>query len=134
MKLNHLSKKIANTLSEKKNLHGGLDKLAKEELDGVDLKNDTENDNTDIFDLDITNKDPELNQEQDKKPDNPVPLESSSESGYNLNDVKYQLKGMIEKWFKLAQNIDPNKKEAFLKLGDRLSEIASVISSEFING
>lgn len=50
---------------------------------------------------------------------------------YNLQHVTSQLEGMVDHWFDLSQSLDASKKEAFLKLGDRLYEIINVIRTEF---
>lgn len=93
-----------------------VDKHAKEELDGLDL------------DL---NANPEA---EDTEKDIEVDIEAPPEptNGYTLQNVSDQLNGMIEKWFQLASEMPPEKKEKFLKLGDRLDEITNVIRSEFM--
>lgn len=98
-----------------------LDLSAKEELDGVEDDLDLEDD------LDPVESDMDNIQE----PERP---ESNNKQEYNINQVTAQLDGMVEHWFKLAQNMEPNKKEDFLKLGDRLSEISEILNAEFVNG
>ena len=107
-------------------LREGLDELdlsAKEELDGVesDLDQDLEND-LDPIEADLDTM---------ERPERP---ESSGSQEYSVNHVVSQLDGMVDHWFKLAQNVQPEQKENFLKLGERLSEIVAVLQSEFSNG
>lgn len=90
-----------------------LDSNAKQELDG-----DTNLDATEA-DIDIGIKEkPEVEEEND----------------YGIKNISDQLDGMVKHWFDIAQDIEPNKKESFLKLGDRLSELSDVLKTEFIDG
>jgi hypothetical protein len=148
MKLNQLSKstKLNYTLKEAINT---IDTNAKEELDGVeDIENvdiddvnlDTDEIDSEIEDQEIEDpeiEDPEIeNQEIENQEIENQEIEnqdgSKTASGYSLKNVNDQLEGMVNKWFKLAQNYEGDQREAFLKLGDRLSEISDVLESEFI--
>lgn len=112
-----------------------IDNLAKNELDG--------NLSDEELNLDLGIDKSELNDaknepdDETKNIDDTNPADSIEapvqEDGYQISNVRDQLNGMVEKWFQLAKNLDPSKKEAFLKLGDRLSEITDVIESEFMN-
>ena len=119
MKLNKLHQYTTNELLLRESLDE-LDLSAKEELDGID-------------DLDLEDDlDPiESDMDNVQKPERP---DSNNKQEYNLSQVSAQLDGMVEHWFKLAQNVDSDQKEDFLKLGDRLSEIAELLNSEFVNG
>lgn len=93
----------------------GLDELdlnAKEELDGEEI------------DLDAAEADIDVGIEKQ---------DIEEKNGYDIRNISDQLDGMIEHWFELAQKINPEKKESFLKLGDRLSELSDVLKTEFID-
>ena len=124
-------------------LQEGLDELdlsAKEELDGIEdeldsdmgIESDIDKD-PDVDDMDIESDVDQIETDMDdiQRPERP---ETSNPQEYNVNHVVSQLDGMVEHWFKLAQEMEPDKKENFLKLGERLSEITDVLNSEFLNG
>lgn len=119
--MNSLQSYNTKKLSALKENLDDLDLSAKEELDGSaleDEESDIESNEPDL-ELDIGNSDENVQQKPQE---------------YNLNHVSSQLDGMVEHWFQLAQELPPEKKENFLKLGERLSEIVEVIQSEFMNG
>jgi hypothetical protein len=142
MKLNQLStSKLGTSFLREQSLDNSLediDKSAKEELDGTDpLEAELDGGEELEAELDIEGDgEEEIDIEQDVSVDAPSPEElqdNKQNQEYDLNHVTSQLNGMVERWFKLAQPMDPSKKEQFLKLGDRLSEIVEVIESEFMN-
>ena len=94
-----------------------IDKLAKEELDGIDL--DVE-DTPEEINVDVDTGDQKTADDQ-------------GDQEYNLKHVVSQLNGMVDHWFHLAQGMDDAKRDNFMKLGDRMSEIVEVIESEFLN-
>jgi len=109
-----------------------LDLAAKEELDGIedDIDNELEPDENELdLESDVDKIESDIDNIQD-----PQKPEMSNRQEYDLSHVTSQLDGMVEHWFKLAENMEPEKKENFLKLGERLSEIADVLQSEFLNG
>jgi len=100
----------------------GLDELdvnAKSELDGTD---DDLDDDLDDAELEIESG---IEDQQEMKNDN---------DNYGIKNISDQLNGMVEHWFKLTQSVSPEKKESFLKLGDRLSELSDILQSEFMDG
>lgn len=135
MKLNHLFKSEVKPLSASvTEALNDLDIKAKEELDGSDLEDelDQELEGASEVDQELEDIEPEVDAvDMDEIPE--PPESDQPRQGYDLNNVVDQINGMIEKWFQLAQGIDPSRKESFLKLGDRLSEIVDVIESEFSN-
>ena len=119
MKLSHLGQYSGKRSSLLKEALGDLDNNAKLELDGPDELGPDElelGDTEDIVDVE----------------DVPEPPKSIAAQGYSLQNVADQLNGMIDKWFKLAAEMPPEKKQNFLKLGDRLDEIVNVLQSEFM--
>lgn len=94
---------------------GDLDDNAKIELDGVEPEDNTKE--ADILDV-----------EDVPEPPDTIPVQRE----YSLQNVIDQLGGMVDKWFKLAAEMPPDKKENFLKLGDRLDEVIKVLQSEFM--
>lgn len=121
-----------------------LDSKAKEELDGIDLDSELDIDDGELdqenLEIDDNEDEVDINLEDEadidinsSETDVDLPPAQQNNQDYNLGNVRDQLNGMIEKWFQLAKTLDPNKKDPFLKLGDRLSEITDVIESEFIN-
>ena len=142
MKLNQLStSELGKNFLLEKSLND-IDNSAREELDGKDpLESELSGEAELEAGLD-TDLDPEPDKTIKKEKNVSVDLDApspdelqtnSQNQEYDLNHVTSQLNGMIERWFSLAQGIDPSKKEPFLKLGDRLSEIIEVIESEFTN-
>jgi len=118
-----LSKSSGKLIFERQEALDDLDKRAGEELDGLgfddledELKQEVESD------TESTVEEPEA--EFTDKPEKSV-------QGYDVQDVIHQLDGMIEHWFQLAVGMEGDKKENFLKLGDRLQEIMQVMKSEF---
>lgn len=120
MKLNELSRYRPKSRSALKEALDELDINAKEELDGKDLDTDLE------VDMDPVESELESGLKDREKP-------QESNNDYGIKNISDQLDGMIEHWFQIAQNIDPSKKESFLKLGDRLSELSEVLKAEFID-
>lgn len=120
-----------------------MDKSAGEELDGLNLSDEELDTSIDIGRDEEASEPapaPDLDNEMNLDGDTGTgiegeaqPPQQSNQTSFTVNNVKDQLNGMVEKWFQLAQDMDPAKKESFLKLGDRLSEITDVIESEFMN-
>lgn len=54
-----------------------------------------------------------------------------TDDGYNINNVKDQLQGMVDNWFRFTIDMTPEGKEKFLMLGERLAEILNIINTEF---
>jgi len=51
---------------------------------------------------------------------------------YTLSQAADQLAGIVDHWFRFTQKLKPEQKDAFLKLGDRLSELYDVLRTEFL--
>lgn len=143
MKLNQLSKSTA----KKSLVLEGIQRInekAGEELDGIlqDME-DIDSDDSLAADL-IDTVDTDLDQDIDPDPeiddlppemlDEPSDLSDDQEqAGFTVQNAKDQLNGMVSKWFEIAKSVPNERREAFLKLGDRISEIVQVMESEFIN-
>lgn len=122
--MNELSKSKSKKRSTLQEALDELDLSAGEELDGHDL--DLNLDDQDIGEVDKIESDLESGIEEPA-------IEQSDNTGYQVRNVSEQLDGMVEHWFKLAQRMPANKKESFLKLGDRLSELSDVLKAEFLD-
>lgn len=97
-----------------------LDISAKSELDGIEEDDELEDDLDGVeTDIDVGIED--------------APKIETQENDYGIKNISDQLDGMIEHWFEIAQSVPAKKKEAFLKLGDRLSELSDVLQSEFLD-
>lgn len=142
MKLNHLSKSV--TLTEDESLLTELDSSAGEELDG---KDSSQSDSTISLD-DVLNGSSEEKAATDHsapvddmpasteepmvaKAPAPHEIQKNANSGYTLGNVSSQLDGIVKNWFQFAVSMQPDEKERFLALGERLSEISDLIKSEF---
>lgn len=124
---------------------GNTDQKAKEELDGVDSEDAINLD--DVISGDISkgtgDSDKTLEvpaddisppkQEQTEMQDIPTPdeLKTNGHDGFTLSNVSSQIDGMVNKWFQFAVNMDPEKKDKFLALGERLSEISEMLKTDF---
>ena len=117
MKLNSLS-----NYSKKSRL------VIEKELDELDIQASKDIEDVDIDssgDLDQV----EFDIDSDKEPEEVKTVNDD----YSIKNVSDQLDGMIKQWFELAQNLSAEKKEPFLKLGDRLSELTEILKTEFLN-
>jgi hypothetical protein len=126
MKLSNISKLHTNILSEEEGLQD-IDNDAKSELEGVSLEtpvappadenmaNELENES----ELDYNPKSNQIN-----KPNS---------SGFTLQNVTDQLDGIVKNWFNFAVEMNPDAKEKFLALGERISEISDIVKKEFNN-
>ena len=128
---------------------GDIDKKANTELNGSDDAEGAIN-LDDIVSGDVSKDAPQDAQAQslevptdDIKPEpaeqsdemqnvrSPDDLRRDGHDGFTLSNVSGQIDGMVKNWFKFAVNLDPEKKEKFLALGERLSEISDMIKKDF---
>jgi hypothetical protein len=112
-------------LSEEEELKN-IDKEALAELEGKPLETDQpvappadENMPNELEDLDYSPKSNQIN-----KPNS---------SGFTLRNVTDQLDGIVKNWFNFAVEMNPDAKEKFLALGERISEISDIVKKEFNN-
>lgn len=139
MKLNSLSRSA--TLIEEKNLQTDLDASAGEELDGKDGASDSTISLDDILAGSSDDKAaenhvapdmaPEIEPEAEMTARKPYEIQKNANSGYTLGNVGSQLDGIVKNWFQFAVTMKPDQKERFLALGERLSEIAELVKTEF---
>ncbi len=73
---------------------------------------------------------PEASTEMQNIP-TPDDLRRNGHDGFTLDNVSGQIDGMVKNWFKFAVDMDPEKKEKFLALGERLSEISEMLKTDF---
>lgn len=106
--------------------------VLEEELDELDLQASKELEGLDDEDNNLENDLNQIETDLDSGLDEPNKINKNNNE-YGLKNVSDQLDGMIKQWFKLTQNLPAEKKEPFLKLGDRLSEITEVLKVEFLN-
>lgn len=124
MKLSNISKSRTSILSEEEGLKG-IDNGAMSELEGapdLDSKLDLELGAESTPEAEVSDYNPKKNQ-----------LNKPNGSGYTLNNVTEQLDGIVKNWFQFAVDMQPDAKEKFLALGERLSEISDIVKEEFSN-
>ena len=99
-------------------MDGILDDIETDDIETDDIETD-DIETDDILDLGSVESD--------------EPIEGQEKQGFTIQHARDQLNGMVSRWFEIAKSISPEKREPFLKLGDRISEIIDVIESEFLN-
>lgn len=120
-------------MSELSKLKSKKQSTLREALDELDLSAGEELDGHDLEDSIDVSGDDQIESDLEGGIEKPSIEQSNNDSGYQITNVSEQLDGMVEHWFQLTQNVPANKKEAFLKLGDRLSELNDVLKSEFLD-